>query len=179
MSVPILELDDVSKRFDPRLTLGDRIAARLGGDVETRSVQAVRDVSLALAKGETLGLVGESGCGKSTLGRIAAGIMRADRGAVRLDGEPVMDGVEARKLTDAHPDGVPGSVRLAQPAHQGRRHDRRGPDRARPRHGRAEAAPTRRNGSTSSASTPATPSAIRTSSPAASASASPSRARSP
>jgi oligopeptide/dipeptide ABC transporter ATP-binding protein len=99
MSVPpILSLDAVSKRFDPRLTLGDRIAAAIGGDVETRAVQAVRDVSLSVAKGETLGLVGESGCGKSTLGRIAAGIMAPTSGAVRLDGEPVI-GADGRKHT--------------------------------------------------------------------------------
>jgi peptide/nickel transport system ATP-binding protein len=87
----ILDLVDISKRFDPRLSLGDRIAARIGGDVETRAVQAVRSVSLSIAKGETLGLVGESGCGKSTLGRIAAGIMKPSAGTVRLAGQPVMN----------------------------------------------------------------------------------------
>ncbi|MGL4444351.1 MAG: ATP-binding cassette domain-containing protein, partial [Alsobacter sp.] len=97
-AAPILSLDAVSKRFDPRLTLGDRIAAAIGGDVETRAVQAVRDVSLSVAKGETLGLVGESGCGKSTLGRIAAGIMAPTSGTVRLDGEPII-GADGRKHT--------------------------------------------------------------------------------
>jgi oligopeptide/dipeptide ABC transporter ATP-binding protein len=98
MSEPIMTLDGIVKRFDPRLTLGDRIAAAIGGDVETRSVQAVRDVTLAIGQGETLGLVGESGCGKSTLGRIVAGIMRPTAGTVRLGGKPVMD-ADGGKLT--------------------------------------------------------------------------------
>lgn len=86
MTTSILELTDISKRFDPKLSIGDRIAAKLGGDVDTRSVQAVRSVTLTLTPGETLGLVGESGCGKSTLGRIAAGIMPPTTGTVRLSG---------------------------------------------------------------------------------------------
>ena len=97
MSDAFLTVDGVSKRFAPHLTLGDRIAARLGGAVERRAVQAVSEVSLTIARGETLGLVGESGCGKSTLGRVIAGILMPSQGRVLLDGAPVA--ARGRKLT--------------------------------------------------------------------------------
>ncbi|MDT8344539.1 MAG: ATP-binding cassette domain-containing protein, partial [Thermohalobaculum sp.] len=92
-----LRIEGVSRHFGPNLTLGERIAARLGAAVETRAVQAVSDVTLEIAHGETLGLVGESGSGKSTLGRLAAGILAPDAGRVLLDGAPVMAG--GRKTT--------------------------------------------------------------------------------
>jgi peptide/nickel transport system ATP-binding protein len=88
----ILEADQVTRRFSPTITLGDRIAAALGAKVDRRAVQAVTDVSLSVRKGETLGLVGESGCGKSTLGRMLAGILPPSEGQVRLHGAAPMRG---------------------------------------------------------------------------------------
>ncbi|TXS54345.1 ABC transporter ATP-binding protein [Streptomyces sp. t39] len=48
----------------------------------------VRDASLSLAPGESVGLLGPSGCGKSTLARVAALLHRPDAGRVRIDGRP-------------------------------------------------------------------------------------------
>ncbi|MFD0915236.1 ABC transporter ATP-binding protein [Pseudahrensia aquimaris] len=87
-----IQLEKLYKHFGPQLTLGDKIAHRLGAKVETRSVRAVDNVSLAIARGQTLGLVGESGCGKSTLGRMVAGIIAPDKGSVQVDNAPVMSG---------------------------------------------------------------------------------------
>ena len=54
-----------------------------------RRLVAVDDVSLAVAEGEVLGIVGESGCGKSSLARLLLGLAAPDAGNVRLFGEPI------------------------------------------------------------------------------------------
>ncbi|MBS7792288.1 ATP-binding cassette domain-containing protein [Roseococcus sp. SDR] len=53
------------------------------------ALRAVDGVSLALAPGRTLGLVGESGCGKSTTGRLVLGLEAPDDGAVLVEGRPM------------------------------------------------------------------------------------------
>lgn len=55
-------------------------------------VRAVDGVSLKVARGETLGLVGESGCGKSTTARLVLGIEPPETGAVSFDGSPMPRG---------------------------------------------------------------------------------------
>ncbi len=92
-----LTIDNVSRLFGPKLNTGEKIAVKLGGKVETRSVRAVSDVTLSVSKGETLGLVGESGCGKSTLGRLIAGILPPSSGTVTIEGVPVMS--NGKKVT--------------------------------------------------------------------------------
>ena len=92
-----VSIRNVSQIFGPNLTTGDKIASMLGSKIETRSIKAVSEVSLNVAKGETLGLVGESGCGKSTLGRIIAGILQPTLGTISIDGSPIVK--NGRKIT--------------------------------------------------------------------------------
>ncbi|MEU1517666.1 ATP-binding cassette domain-containing protein [Streptomyces sp. NPDC005811] len=54
-----------------------------------RHSPVVRDASLTVEPGESVGLLGPSGCGKSTLARVTALLHRPDSGTVLLDGSPV------------------------------------------------------------------------------------------
>jgi peptide/nickel transport system ATP-binding protein len=78
---PLLSVRGVVKHFGGRRGW---IGRRVRG-----AVHAVDDVSFNVAKGETLGIVGESGCGKSTLARLIMQIILADAGEISFDGEIV------------------------------------------------------------------------------------------
>ncbi|MFE3785482.1 ATP-binding cassette domain-containing protein, partial [Amycolatopsis sp. NPDC059090] len=52
-------------------------------------VYALTDATLAIAKGETVGVVGESGCGKSTLAKVLVGLQKPTSGTVRYAGQPL------------------------------------------------------------------------------------------
>ncbi len=66
---PLLEVRDIEKRF--------------------AGVHALRGVSLTLARGEVLAVVGENGAGKSTLMKILAGVLSPGGGSIRIDGQSV------------------------------------------------------------------------------------------
>ncbi|MCH1881807.1 ABC transporter ATP-binding protein [Agrococcus sp. ARC_14] len=65
----------------------DAVTVRFGHGA--RTVHALREVSLAVEEGQTLGLVGESGSGKSTAAAVALGLRAPDGGEVRFAGEPL------------------------------------------------------------------------------------------
>jgi oligopeptide/dipeptide ABC transporter ATP-binding protein len=67
--------------------------------VGRRILRAVDGVSLEVAAGETLGIVGESGCGKSTLAKAVLGLVKPVQGSVSVDGQ--------------NPAGLSGSALLA------------------------------------------------------------------
>ena len=76
-------------------------ALELSGIVKWFSgVPALQDVSLAVAPGEVLALVGENGAGKSTLTSIACGLYKADAGRVLAFGRELPPG-DARAALDA------------------------------------------------------------------------------
>jgi len=78
MQTPHLELREVKTHFPLERGLFARGAPA--------TIKAVDGVSLSVAKGEVLGLVGESGCGKSTLARTILNLIPATEGAVILGG---------------------------------------------------------------------------------------------
>jgi ABC-type sugar transport system ATPase subunit len=67
----------------PALVEARAVSKRFGG------VQALADVSVAIAAGGVHGLVGENGAGKSTLAKIVGGVQQPDDGELLVDGEPV------------------------------------------------------------------------------------------
>ncbi len=71
---PILEIQNLSKYFDA---------------AHGKKVHAVENVSFTLARGETLGIVGESGCGKSSMGRTILKIHPSTSGKIIFDGTDI------------------------------------------------------------------------------------------
>lgn len=72
--MPLLEIQDLVVQYP-----------RAGGP----PVEALKSVSLQVAAGESLGIVGESGCGKSTLAKAIVGLVRPRRGRILYAGEDV------------------------------------------------------------------------------------------
>lgn len=82
MTTPALSLDNVTCTFISREDRGQRYTA-------------VKDVSLSIAPGEFVSVVGPTGCGKSTLLNVGAGLLAPSTGEVKVFGEP-LTGINAR-----------------------------------------------------------------------------------
>ncbi len=89
---PLLRVTDLVKNFP--LRGGTFVRHRVG------EIHAVSGVSLDIAAGETLGLVGESGCGKSTTGRAILQLIQPTSGSVTFDGKEMtqLKGGELRRM---------------------------------------------------------------------------------
>jgi peptide/nickel transport system ATP-binding protein/oligopeptide transport system ATP-binding protein len=87
----ILQVKNLVKYFPVRGGILRRVVAW---------VRAVDDVSFAVKKGETLGLVGESGCGKTTVGRSILRLAPATSGSVNFEGKEMfdMEGADLKKM---------------------------------------------------------------------------------
>jgi peptide/nickel transport system ATP-binding protein len=78
MSRPFIEIVDLGKTFEQRRLFG-------GGP----GFRAVRNVTLSVERGRTLGIVGESGSGKSTLLRMVLRLIRPSEGMIRIGGQDI------------------------------------------------------------------------------------------
>jgi peptide/nickel transport system ATP-binding protein len=77
---PVIEVSALRKLFP----LKKRLLRRAAGHVH-----AVEGVSFSIARGETLGLVGESGCGKSTVARTVMRLIEPTSGTIKLNGDDI------------------------------------------------------------------------------------------
>src|ERR1700736_2182144 len=87
-SETLVELQGIGKRYLLGQGRGVRgvLADLVGRRDRRKDLWAVRDVSLKLQRGESLGLVGRNGAGKTTTLRLLAGITRPTRGRVKTAG---------------------------------------------------------------------------------------------
>ena len=88
---PLVETRNLKKYFP--VTRGMLFQRKVG------NVRAVDGISFSIARGETLGLVGESGCGKTTAGRTLLGLYPPTDGEIKIDGHDLRTARSAEMMT--------------------------------------------------------------------------------
>jgi oligopeptide/dipeptide ABC transporter ATP-binding protein len=83
-TAPLLQAYDMARAFVVRRSLADLVRREA-----PPTVHALNGVSLSIARGETLAVVGESGCGKSTLARALVRLIELDAGQIDFAGADV------------------------------------------------------------------------------------------
>ena len=74
----MIESNNLTKRFD--------------------TIKAVDNITAVIKEGEVFGLVGTNGAGKSTFLRMVAGVIKPDEGTIKIDGYPVFENLDAKRL---------------------------------------------------------------------------------
>ncbi len=98
---PLLRVNQLEQRFDASGGFFERLRFEKGRiSAPRRIVHAVNGVSLAIHRGEVLGLVGESGCGKSSLAKTIIKLHEPTSGSIMLDGEDIT-GHDAKAMRPA------------------------------------------------------------------------------
>ena len=90
---PVIEVETVTRTYHTKRGLFGPV----------RRIEAVRDLSLTVGKGETLAIVGESGSGKSTLSRLILGLEAPDAGRITLGGIAVAEVPQTRRAQVVQP----------------------------------------------------------------------------
>ncbi len=93
---PLPEAGDASSDKHMRKSPAIEVCAIDAGYGKNPETMILRDVSVSIERGKTVGIIGESGCGKSTLARVLAGLLPPAGGEVLLDGEAIAPSLDQR-----------------------------------------------------------------------------------
>ncbi|WP_230278373.1 ATP-binding cassette domain-containing protein, partial [Micrococcus luteus] len=92
---PAVVVDEASMTYTVRSADAVQGRRRTGSGVKTTVVEALKPLSFAVERGESVGVIGTNGSGKSTLMKLVTGQLQPTTGRVYATSTPVMLGVNA------------------------------------------------------------------------------------